>query len=89
MKKLRLISSIIVSIVFFSTVIYSCKPSAAIMAKSGAQIWGENCIRCHNVASPATFSDVQWDVAAMHMQIRANLTTDEVKKVVAFLKSAN
>lgn len=88
MKKLTFILTIssLIAIIGYAT---SCQPSAFISAKSGAQIWGETCIRCHNVASPATFSDVEWDVATMHMQLRANLTPDEAKKVNEFLKSAN
>ena len=56
---------------------------------TGTLVEDTNCVRCHNVADPSTFSDVEWEVAAMHMQIRANLTTDEIKKVTEFLQSAN
>lgn len=66
-----------------------CKVSEEVTSKSGAQIWGETCVRCHNAPSPETFSDLEWDVAATHMQIRANLTQDEIDKVVEFLQSAN
>lgn len=77
----------VISIMLLNT--YSCKQSEAISQKTGAQIWGENCIRCHNAADPSTFSDVEWDVAAMHMQIRANLTPEETKKVIHFLQQSN
>jgi len=89
MKNFIIIISFLFGILVFSSSITSCKTSAAISSKSGAQIWGENCIRCHSIASPDTFSDVEWDVAAMHMKIRANLTEEEAAKVVAFLQSAN
>lgn len=87
MKKIKII--LILSTVLSLGYLVSCKPAMKIVSKSGAQIWGETCIRCHNGASPQTFSDVEWDVAAMHMQLRANLTPSETKKVVEFLKSAN
>jgi len=87
MKKIALI--IAFSFCLIIIFVTSCKPSEAIASKTGAQIWGENCVRCHNAASPATFSDVEWEVAARHMQIRANLTTDETEKVIKFLQSAN
>ncbi len=58
-------------------------------AKSGAQLWGENCIRCHNIPSPETFSDTEWDIAVMHMRVRANLTENEAVKISSFLKTAN
>jgi len=88
MKKLTYILTVS-SLIALIGYTMSCKPSALISAKSGAQIWGETCLKCHNVASPETFSDAEWDVAAMHMQMRANLTPDETKKVTEFLQSAN
>ena len=89
MKKIISVLSIIASFILFSASMHSCKISEKITSKSGAQIWGENCLRCHNAASPDSFSDEQWEVATMHMQIRANLTVEEANKVVAFLQSAN
>ncbi len=89
MKRTTFIVSAIVASLALSITINSCKPTAAITAKSGAQIWGENCVRCHNTASPETFSDIEWDVTATHMQIRANLTHEESRKVLEFLKAAN
>ena len=57
--------------------------------KSGAQLWAENCNRCHNVRSPQSYSSAQWEVAMLHMRVRANLTPDEHKKILEFLKGAN
>lgn len=57
--------------------------------KGGSQLWGENCIRCHNVRSPSSYSDAEWEVAMHHMRIRANLTAEEHKRILEFLKSAN
>ena len=83
--------TIIISFAFIVMVIIlnSCKPSALIAAKSGAQLWSENCTRCHNTPPPSIYSDAQWEVVGEHMRYKANLTDQEVKKVVAFLKSAN
>jgi hypothetical protein len=55
--------------------------------KSGAQLWAENCNRCHNIRSPSSLSPAQWEVALMHMRVRANLTPEEHKKILEFLKS--
>jgi len=57
--------------------------------KGGAQLWAENCVRCHNIRSPSTYGDAEWEVAMHHMRIRANLTAEEHRKVLEFLKSAN
>ena len=66
-----------------------CKVPAEIAAKSGAQLWAENCNRCHNAPDPKTFKDEEWDVATEHMRQKALLTNMEVKKICQFLKSAN
>jgi cytochrome c2 len=64
----------------------SCAPTKEIADKSGAQLWAENCQRCHNTPSPATFSPEQWETVGMHMQTRSLITDQERKKIVSFLK---
>lgn len=59
------------------------------IVKGGAQLWAENCSRCHNIRSPSIYSDAEWDLAMHHMRIRANLTAEESNKILEFLKSAN
>jgi cytochrome c1 len=53
------------------------------------QLWGENCIRCHNAPSSGDYSNAQWETIGMHMKLRANLTDVETNKIVEFLKSSN
>lgn len=90
MKKLNFIIGVVVSVFAAAFFIQGCSSSKEIITnKSGAQLWGENCIRCHNNPSSVDFSDHQWKTIGLHMQVRANLTKVEVKKVVAFLQSAN
>ena len=74
------------AIVFGST---SCTTSNAVGEKLGVQLWSENCNRCHNAPSPTNFSDAQWKTIGSHMKVRANLTDEEVNKIVEFLQSAN
>ena len=61
--------------------------AAGTTVKSGAQLWAENCVRCHNIRSPGPYNRTQWEVALMHMRVRANLTPEEHKKILEFLKS--
>ena len=70
-------------------VIQGCKEPDSIAMKSGAQLWAENCNRCHNAPDPHTFSDDQWDAATEHMRQKALLTDQEITKIRQFLKSAN
>lgn len=57
--------------------------------KGGSQLWSENCARCHNTRSPSAYSDAEWDVVMHHMRIRAQLTGEEHRAILEFLKSAN
>ena len=63
--------------------------SAKVGMKTGAQLWGENCMRCHNLASPTAYNNTDWETIGLHMRIRANLTAEETNKIVEFLQSAN
>jgi len=65
------------------------KQSFQTHTKPGVQLWAENCSRCHNMRPPDSYSDAQWDVAVLHMRIRANLTADDANAIVDYLKSAN
>lgn len=89
MKKIPIIISLFILAATISIISSCSSTSSLVEAKSGAQLWGENCIRCHNAPSPETFSDSEWDVAVMHMRIRANLTEYEAVKIAEFLKIAN
>jgi cytochrome c5 len=65
------------------------EPSAAVPAKAGAQLWAENCTRCHNSRPPDSYSQAQWQTVVHHMRLRANLTGEEARKITEFLQSAS
>ena len=67
-------------------IINSCAATQAVAEKSGTQLWGENCVRCHNAPPSSDYSPAQWETIGMHMKLRANLTEDETNKIMAFLK---
>jgi len=58
------------------------------MGLSGEELWSNNCLRCHNIRPPAMYTDAQWDVIVHHMRLRANITGQEQRAIVEFLKSA-
>ncbi len=80
-------------IVSFATVLlvmmYACKTPQQILDKSGSQLWGENCQRCHNAPSPTMYNDDQWKGIVTHMQVRANITKAEATKILEFIQSSN
>ena len=84
-KKLSVISILGLGIAIVLT-ITGCKVSQAVANKSGAQLWAENCQRCHNTPSPSTFSPDQWETVGLHMQSRSLITDEEKDKIVGFLK---
>lgn len=57
--------------------------------KPGAQLWGENCGRCHNIRPITSLDDSHWEVVVQHMRTRALLTEDEAIKITEFLKASN
>jgi len=67
----------------------SATQKSAAVPQSGAIMWAQNCGHCHNTRSPDSLSDAQWEVVSLHMRVRANLTAEEYRKILVFLKSAH
>ncbi len=55
----------------------------------GAQTWADNCGRCHNMRDPKEMRDDQWRVVVSHMRVRAGLTGQEARDILAFLQGSN
>jgi cytochrome c len=89
MKKSIIILFTFIFIVFSIMLINGCSASKKVVDKSGAQLWAENCNRCHNAPGPGEFNNANWDIVGTHMQVRANLTKTQIDKVIDFLKSTN
>jgi cytochrome c5 len=58
------------------------------MGLSGEELWSNNCMRCHNIRPPTMYGNAQWDVIVHHMRLRANITGQEQRAIVEFLKSS-
>ncbi len=55
-------------------------------AGAGATLWAQNCVRCHNLRPPDSYTESQWEVIVHHMRVRANLTAREHRVIIAWLK---
>ncbi len=55
----------------------------------GAQAWSENCARCHNMRNPTEFRDDLWRPIVTHMRVRAGLTGQQQRDILAFLQASN
>jgi hypothetical protein len=62
--------------------------SDSYMGLTGEELWSNNCLRCHNIRPPTMYGNVQWDVIVHHMRLRANITGQEQRAIVEFLKSS-
>ena len=43
-------------------------------------------MRCHRLRLPDYYTDAQWDIVVHHMRVRANLTGEEHRAIVEYLK---
>ena len=89
MKKYIIYIGILIAAAFTVNNLMSCAASENVTAKTGVQLWGENCIRCHNAPSSTRYSDNDWAVILTHMRVTANLTADEEVKIREYLQSSN
>lgn len=55
----------------------------------GATEWANNCARCHNMRSPSEQTDDIWHVIVSHMRVRAGLTGQQTRDILAYLMSVN
>ncbi len=86
MKKIFVILTLIATIAIISMQ-YGCEAGKQVAsAKTGSQLWAENCGRCHNAPGSSVYSNDQWEVLVMHMKTRAVIPDEDCKKVLAFLQ---
>lgn len=55
----------------------------------GAKLWSRTCANCHNMREPKDLNDRGWEMVVMHMRIRAGLTGQDTRDILAFLKRTN
>lgn len=72
-----------------ATSIASAAAELSQQVPGGAQMWSANCGRCHNLRPPRERSDRQWEAIVHQMRVRAHLTGEEQRLILAFLKAAN
>ncbi len=82
-------TALILTVAFVPYLLSGCAANTRLASKPGAQLWGENCGRCHNIRPITSYDDPQWEVVTLHMRTRAGLTGDEARKIAEFLKASN
>lgn len=61
---------------------------SGVSVARGARAWANNCASCHNIRDPKDFRSDQWKVIVSHMRLRAGLTGQEARDVLAFLQQS-
>ena len=79
MKKIITLLIATAAITTITAITNSCASIKSV--ESGNTLWSKNCIRCHNSPPSSAYTNEQWEVIGMHMQIRANLTDVDTKKL--------
>lgn len=57
--------------------------------RSGAELWGTTCTRCHNARPVSERTDREWATIVNHMRARANLTKSGAQAILEFLQATN
>jgi|GEM_PF-1457106 cytochrome c5 len=57
--------------------------------QTGAELWAKNCMRCHELRSPAQYRPGEWSVIIDYMRLKAGLTGEQAKKIERFLKESS
>jgi len=55
----------------------------------GVSLWANTCARCHNMRDAQELSDKKWEVVVTHMRMRAGLTGQDSRDILAFLQQSN
>lgn len=86
--KTKILTGSMIAVFSILLLINSCV-STRIAEKSGTELWGENCLRCHNTPPSSAFTNSQWETITTHMGVRAMLTDAEYNKILEFLQQAD
>lgn len=79
---------LVVALLGSATVVSACAATQASSApeRSGAELWGRSCQRCHNLPPPTAVHGDEWDVIVFHMRVRANISKEDAEKIAEFMK---
>jgi mono/diheme cytochrome c family protein len=62
-----------------------CKEAVKNDITLGAELWANNCARCHNLRPSLEYPKESWQTIMMHMRLQAGLTGQETRDVLEFL----
>jgi len=88
-KKKMSVLGLLLGTIAIATWTTGCIEGKKLAAKTGVELWAENCQRCHNAPTATTFNEQQWKTVGMHMQTRALLTDTERDKIIQFLQQGS
>jgi mono/diheme cytochrome c family protein len=86
MKKQTIV--IALTVVAGAAVLLAAPTSAIGQERSGADMWAQNCGRCHRLLPPTKYTADKWEPIMAHMSLWARLTPDESEMIREFLQGA-
>ncbi len=89
LRDLRLPGLIILSATVYIPSVASAGDGAEGDISRGATSWNQNCARCHEMRNPNEFRDDLWKPIVTHMRVRAGLTGQQQRDILAFLQASN
>ena len=64
------------------------KTEPTALSRGRAQMWAENCNRCHNARPASWYSQREWAATMHHMQVRGYLTGEETRGITEFFRAS-
>ena len=94
LKSLNTVKSLSAALLITATMLTSNSFAAETASTKGdvgrgAKAWVDNCTRCHDARDPKELRDDQWITTTYHMRIRAGLTGQQTRDIIAFLQMSN
>jgi len=90
---LRFVFTVSISVVLIcpsgTMVLADTQDKKPLKVLDGEQLYAINCSRCHTERYPTERTEAQWKTIMMHMQVRANIPPEQVRKILKYLKENN
>ena len=58
-----------------------------LLFREGAKLWSVYCNTCHNARPGSEKAPYEWDLIMMHMRSLENMTPDNAKAILEYLKA--
>lgn len=75
--------------VLFLALCIFCPNPAIARERDGAQLYQQNCSRCHSERFATEKTDAQWQTVMLHMRIRGQIPSKDADAILDYLQQSN